>query len=41
MGAEKHPQAMAAIERALAKDPHNKEYLSTRDLIQKSMKRKK
>ncbi|HSA65228.1 MAG TPA: SUMF1/EgtB/PvdO family nonheme iron enzyme, partial [Nitrospira sp.] len=41
MGAEKHADAMASIEKALAADPGNKEYLATRDLIRKSMKSKK
>jgi formylglycine-generating enzyme required for sulfatase activity len=40
MGAEKNADAMASIEKALAADPDNKEYLATRDLIQKSMKKK-
>jgi hypothetical protein len=31
---------MASIEKALALDPANKEYLATRELIQKSMKKK-
>ncbi len=38
MGAEKNADAMAAIEKALAVDPDNKEYQATRDLIKKSMK---
>ena len=41
MGAEKNVEALAAIEKALADDPNNKEYLATRDLLKKSMKRKK
>lgn len=41
MGAEKNAEALAAIEKALADDPNNKEYLATRDLLKKSMKRKK
>ncbi|MBX3307029.1 MAG: formylglycine-generating enzyme family protein [Nitrospira sp.] len=41
MGAEKNDEALAAIEKALADDPNNKEYLATRDLLKKSMKRKK
>jgi hypothetical protein len=41
MGAEKKAEALAAIEKALASDPGNQEYLATRDLIKKSMKRKK
>ena len=40
MGAEKNADAMASIEKALAAEPGNKEYLATRDLIKKSMKRK-
>jgi formylglycine-generating enzyme required for sulfatase activity len=40
MGAEKYANAMASIEKALAIEPQNKEYLATRDLINKSMKRK-
>ena len=40
MGAEKNADAMASIEKALAADPGNKEYLATRDLIKKSMKKK-
>jgi hypothetical protein len=40
MGVEKNAEAMAAIEKALAEDPENKEYLATRDLIKKSMKKK-
>jgi formylglycine-generating enzyme required for sulfatase activity len=40
MGAEKHADAMASIEKALAADPGNKEYLATRDLIKKTMKKK-
>jgi hypothetical protein len=39
MGAEKNADALAAIEKALAAEPDNKEYLSTRDLIKKSMKK--
>lgn len=41
MGAEKNAEALAAIARALVLDPTNKEYLATRDLIQKSTKGKK
>jgi hypothetical protein len=41
MGAERNAEALAAIEKALAEDPNNKEYLATRDLLKKSMKRKK
>lgn len=40
MGAEKHADAMGSIEKALASEPGNKEYLATRDLIKKSMKKK-
>jgi hypothetical protein len=39
MGIEKHAEAMASIEKALAADPDNNEYLATRDLIKKSMKK--
>jgi hypothetical protein len=31
---------MASIEKALASEPGNKEYLTTRELIKKSMKKK-
>ena len=41
MGAEKNADAMASIEKALAADPGNKEYVATRDLIKKSMKKNK
>jgi formylglycine-generating enzyme required for sulfatase activity len=41
MGAEKYANALTAIEKALAIDPDNQEYLATRDLIQKAMKRNK
>jgi hypothetical protein len=41
MGAEKNAEALSLIEKALATDPDNKEYLATRDLIKKSTKRKK
>jgi hypothetical protein len=40
MGAEKHAEALASIEMALTSDPGNKEYLATRELIKKSMKKK-
>jgi formylglycine-generating enzyme len=40
MGAEKHADAMTSIEKALATDPGNQEYLATRDLIKKNMKTK-
>lgn len=41
MGAEKNTEALSFIEQALAAEPHNEEYLATRDLIQKSLTRKK
>lgn len=41
MGAEKNADAMTSIEKALAADPENKEYLATRDLIKKTMSTKK
>ena len=41
MGVEKHADALVSIEKALAEDPNNKECLATRDLVKKSMKRKK
>lgn len=41
MGSEKHASALASIEKALALDPDNKEYLATRDLIKINIKRKK
>jgi len=40
MGAEKNTDAMASIEKALAAEPGNREYLATRDLIKKSMSMK-
>ena len=40
MGAEKNADAMASIETALAAEPDNKEYLATRDLVKKTMKKK-
>lgn len=40
MGAEKHGDAMASIEKALAADPTNQEYLATRELIKKNMTKK-
>lgn len=40
MGAEKHADAMTSIEKALAAEPSNQEYLATRDLIKKNMKKK-
>lgn len=39
MGAEKHTDAIGSIEKALAIDPNNQEYLTMRDLIKKSMKK--
>jgi len=41
MGAEKHTDAMASIEKALAVDPENQEYRATRDLIKRSVQRRK
>jgi hypothetical protein len=41
MGAEKNADAMASIEKALAAEPENREYLATRDLIKKTMSMKK
>jgi len=41
MGAEKNADALTFIEKSLAADPDNKEYLATRDLIKKSAKSKK
>ena len=41
MGEEKYGDAMAAIGKALAADPDNREYLATRELIEKSTKKKK
>lgn len=40
MGIEKWTDAMTSIEQALKEDPDNKEYLATRDLIQKNLKKK-
>ena len=40
MGAEKNADALILIEKALSTDHDNKEYLATRDLIKKSMKKK-
>jgi hypothetical protein len=40
MGAEKNGEALTAIDKALASDPGNKEYLATRELIQKSLRKK-
>ena len=40
MGAEKNADALASIDKALAAEPDNKEYLATRDLIKKSTKKK-
>ena len=39
MGAEKNADAMAAIEKALAAEPDNKEYQATRDLIKNTVKK--
>ena len=39
MGAEKHADALASIEKALAADPDNREYQATRELIKNSMKK--
>lgn len=41
MGAEKNAEALSFIDKALAAEPNNKEYLTTRDLIKKSMGLKK
>ncbi|MBX3237649.1 MAG: SUMF1/EgtB/PvdO family nonheme iron enzyme [Nitrospiraceae bacterium] len=41
MGAEKNADAMASIEKALAVEPENQEYLATRELIKKTMTLKK
>lgn len=41
MGAEKNTEALSLIEQALAAEPHNEEYLATRDLIQKTLSRKR
>ncbi len=41
MGAEKHAEALSFIDKALVVEPHNKEYLTTRELIKKSMPKKK
>lgn len=40
MGAEKNAEALSFIEKALAAEPENKEYLATRDLIKKSSQKK-
>ena len=40
MGAEKHSEALSFIDKALAAEPENKEYLATRDLINKSGQKK-
>ena len=40
MGAERHGEALTAIEKALTADPGNREYQATRELIQRSMKKK-
>jgi sulfatase modifying factor 1 len=39
MGQEKHADAMASIEKALAADPNNKEYKDVRDVIKKNLKK--
>ncbi len=39
MGIEKWPDAMTSIETALKEEPTNKEYLATRELIQKNLKK--
>lgn len=41
MGSEKHADAMASIDEALRADPNNQEYLATRELIKKTMMKKK
>lgn len=41
MGAEKNAEALSLIEQALLVEPNNEEYIATRDLVQKTMKRKK
>mgnify|MGYP006174798337 CR=1 FL=1 len=41
MGAEKHAEALFFIDKALAAEPQNKEYLTTREHMQKSMQKKK
>jgi hypothetical protein len=41
MGAEKHAEALSFIDKALAAEPQNKEYVTTRELIKKSMQKKK
>ncbi len=40
MGAEKHADAMISIEKALAADPANQEYMATRELIKNNLKKK-
>lgn len=39
MGQEKHADAMASIEKALAADPNNKEYKDVREVIKKNLKK--
>ena len=39
MGQEKHADAMASIEKALAADPNNKEYKDVREAIKKNLKK--
>lgn len=41
MGAEKYANALTMINKALAIDPDNQEYLATRELIHRAMKRSK
>jgi hypothetical protein len=38
MGAEKYPQAMKSIEKALSKDESNPEYLKLKEMIGKQVK---
>jgi sulfatase modifying factor 1 len=39
MGQEKHADAMASIEKAIAADPQNKEYKDVREIIKKNLKK--
>lgn len=41
MGAEKHAEALAAIEKAIELDPKNREYKDVRELIKKNLNRRK
>lgn len=41
MGAEKHAEAMTAIDRAITLDPKNREYKDVRELIKKNLDKKK